>query len=118
MSYVEELTQESGTAEPLLSLSGYKGAPYRGRQMSVRQYTIAGGASEDLAQDNGRRIALLVTNNGPDVCNIRFGNSYIMAQLGVGGSLQIDQDFPWSGKVQANIPTSTTTVLVAEVSVP
>jgi hypothetical protein len=118
MSYVEELTQESGFVGELESLSGIKGVKWRGRQMSVRQFTIAGGASEDLCQDNGRRIAALITNNGPDVCNIRFGNSALVAQLAVNGVIQVDVNFPWTGKIQANIPTNTSVVLVAEVSVP
>lgn len=118
MSLVEELVQESGHVGELVSLGGIRGVPHRGRQMRTGLHTIAGGATEDIAQDNGHRVSALILNAGPDTIGLKFGNTYNAIILQSGDFFQIDADFPWTGKIQALPPTLTTVVYINEVSVP
>jgi len=86
----------------LVSLSGIPGVDHRGRQARAI-YIIPAVTTSQVIDQNTHRIAMILQTTG--LCDIQLGlgepATAACIILRPGQSFQIDQNFPWTGSVQA-----------------
>lgn len=106
---------ESGYSGQLISLAGVAGRPGLGRH--VTSYAGYGGVGTptQVSPNNPMRISALIRNVGPGASTI-YLDTVTACVLQVGGTLQIDQNLPWTGAISAS-GTGADLVSVMEISV-
>lgn len=120
MTYNPLMITEPGYNGQLVSLGGVLGAPGKGRQMFNHVFAMASGAVP-LLSPNPMRIAALIQNADTTLAVLLYVGTTSTLQylvtLNAGGSLQIDQDFPWIEYIWGSAASGAPAVLVTEIAV-
>lgn len=94
------MIEESGHSGSLVSLGGIVGVTGRGRKLAAQ--SIVGAATNfQLLNDNPKRVAAIIQclSNSPGILTVMLDPGVGGLILFPGASLQIDQNFPWTGPV-------------------
>lgn len=109
---------EGGHKGPLESLGGLVQDDGRGRIVVDGSQVVAAGSYIQIFGANGKRIAAIFQNLGPDDLSIVPGiGANPFAVLPKYGVLQIDKDLPWTGDLYASTAGSST-LYAQEISLP
>jgi hypothetical protein len=108
--------EESGCLVPLKSLGGMFS---RGRGRKIDYGTVAATVTGAAALDtNLCRISAILENIDTVDIMVTFGSKTLAAlTMKPGGSIQIDEYFPWVGPVIVSCAAGTANVAVIEVSI-
>lgn len=108
---------ESGGYAKIVSLAGIVSTSNRGRRMWVQSHN-APITGVQVFSDNPRRVSALIQNRGAVNLNIYFELTATALVLLPGESLQIDQNYPWTGQIWVQgVGAACNPVYVNEVSV-
>lgn len=112
------ISRESGCLGREQSLGGLWSKDGAGRLCESQNLTVTTAAVLRVLSENQRRICALIENRGTGVLTLDFGASGIYSiAIRDGGSFQIDDNFPWTGIVNAIAETASCTVWATEVSI-
>lgn len=95
--------QETGNRLPIISLGGIQSNRGWGRNIEISATPVLGlyAGIQQIMPDNPRRISAIILNNTPGVVFLSApGNDWYLL-LQPGGSLQIDNNFPYTGPILA-----------------
>jgi hypothetical protein len=102
------------------SISGIPASPL-GNQPAAGAVSVT-TTGDQILGSNPKRVAALIVNDGDDIVYLKLGSGPAVINSGLrinpqGGSFQIDRNFPWAGDVYGIVITTTSVVVVTEVSV-
>lgn len=93
----------------------------RGQESTVGAVSVDTTSTQILSA-NPQRIAAVLVNDGVDVIYLKLGSSPALVNSGIrlnpaGGSIQIDQNFPYIGEIHGIVATTASVITITELSV-